>query len=125
MLVSELQPLNAQPSILVTPSGMVTLVSELQPSNALSPILVTLSGMVMLSSELQSRNAPLFNPIRTQIFQSLYSKFFCFYDLSVSILYICFCILLYFGSTNAVKLRYPFNLAISVSCLLFIADNPL
>ena len=40
MLVSELQPENAESPMLVTLSGIVTLVSELQPSNAESPMLV-------------------------------------------------------------------------------------
>jgi hypothetical protein len=46
MLVSLLQPENAQSPILVTLLGIVTLVSPLQPENALSPILVTLLGIV-------------------------------------------------------------------------------
>ena len=38
-------------SMLVTPSGIVTLVKELQLLNALSPILITLSGIVILLRE--------------------------------------------------------------------------
>ena len=33
-LISEVQPLNANPTMLVTLSGMVMLVKEVQPSNA-------------------------------------------------------------------------------------------
>ena len=57
ILVSPLQPLNADSPILVTPLGIVILVSELQPSNADIPILVTLFGIVILVSLLQPLNA--------------------------------------------------------------------
>ena len=40
--------------MLVTLSGIVMLVSPLQPSNAEDPMLVTLSGIVTLVSEEQS-----------------------------------------------------------------------
>ena len=46
MLVSLLQPLNAQITMLVTLSGIVMLVSLLQPLNASYLMLVTLSGIV-------------------------------------------------------------------------------
>ena len=45
MLVRPLQPENALPPMLVTPSGIITLVRPLQPENALPPMLVTLSGI--------------------------------------------------------------------------------
>ena len=51
--LSELQPKNAQPPMLVTPSGIFMLESELQPSNASLPMLVTLSGITMLVSDSQ------------------------------------------------------------------------
>ena len=43
--------------MLVTLSGIVMLVSLLQPENANSPMLVTLSGIVMLVRLLQPENA--------------------------------------------------------------------
>ena len=43
--------------MLVTLSGTVILVSPVQPSNAQSPTLVTLSGMVTLVSLVQPLNA--------------------------------------------------------------------
>ena len=59
ILVSLLQPLNADSPILVTLSGIVMLERLLQSENALSPMLVTLFGIVMLERLLQSENAPV------------------------------------------------------------------
>ena len=47
-LVRELQPENAQSSMLVTLSGIVTFVSPLQSQNALDSMFFTLFGIVML-----------------------------------------------------------------------------
>ena len=43
--------------MLVTLSGIIILVSPLQPENAELPMLVTLSGIMMLVSPLQPENA--------------------------------------------------------------------
>ena len=43
--------------MLVTLSGIVILVSEVQPENAELPMIVTLSGIAILSSEVQPSNA--------------------------------------------------------------------
>jgi len=51
MLVREVQPSNAPPSIMATLLGMVTLVRPVQPKNAEFPILVTLLGMTTLVTE--------------------------------------------------------------------------
>ena len=55
--VSPVQPLNAEPPMVVTLSGITTEVSEVHLENAPSPILVTLSGIVTEVSEVQPRNA--------------------------------------------------------------------
>ena len=57
MLVSPVQSENAEPPMLVTPSGMVILVSPVQYENAEPLMLVTLLGMVMLVSPVQPENA--------------------------------------------------------------------
>ena len=57
MLVSPVQPLNAQLPMLITLSGIVMLDSPVQSENALPPMLVTLSGIVMLVSPVQPQNA--------------------------------------------------------------------
>ncbi len=44
--------------MLVKPSPIVTLVSDVQPLNAEPPMLVTLSGIVMLVKEVHFLNAP-------------------------------------------------------------------
>ena len=48
MFVSEVQPLNAEPPILVILFGIVMLSSEEQPLNAELPMLVTLSEIITL-----------------------------------------------------------------------------
>ena len=67
MLISPVQPLNAEEPIFVMLLGIVMLVSPVQPLNAEEPIFVILLGIVMLVSSLQKLNA--FSPI----FVTLYS----------------------------------------------------
>ena len=63
--VRELQPLKAQPPIVVTLLGMVTEVRELQSLKAYPSIVVTLFGMVTEVRELQCL---YLQPIITQYF---------------------------------------------------------
>ena len=55
MLCKELQSLNADSPILVTPSGIIIFVNELHPENVLTPILVNVEGSVASVNALQGR----------------------------------------------------------------------
>ena len=56
-LVRPVQPLNAEPPMLVTLLGITTLVRPVQPLNAELPIVVTPLGISIFVSPVQPRNA--------------------------------------------------------------------